>query len=306
MTKLILVRLALGLVTLFLAVSVTFFIIRGTGDPVSELLGASATPERVAQLRHQMGLDQPLFSQYLDYMAALVQGDLGNSLRYTTPNIDLIASRLPNTILLASVALAIAVVVGVPLGILAAVKEGTWIDRLASTIALLGQSVPVYWLGMMLILYFAVQLRWLPAGQNTTAAAIILPAVALSTLPMAQIARLTRSSLSEVLGEQFILAGRARGLSTAAIVVRHGLRNSAIPVVTILGLQVGALLSGAVTTEYVFAWPGLGTLATQAIEARDFPLVQAVVVIGVVIFVVVNFLIDVLYAVIDPRIRRRS
>lgn len=306
MIKLLAIRIGLGLVTLLIAVTVAFLIVRGSGDPAAELLGASATPERVAQLRHELGLDAPLLTQYLHFLGGLVRGDLGESLRYNQPNLELVMQRLPATFQLAGAALLIAVVVGVPLGTLAATREGTWVDRLASAVALFGQSVPVFWLGLMLILLFAVQLHWLPAGQQSGPLSVVLPAVALSTLPMAQIARLTRSSMSETLGEQFIVAGRARGLSTAAIVLRHGLRNSAIPVLTIFGLQVGALLSGAVTVEYVFAWPGLGTLATQAVQGRDFTLVQAVVVVGVAVFVVVNLVIDVLYVVVDPRIRKST
>jgi peptide/nickel transport system permease protein len=304
--KLLGIRIGLGLVTLLIAVTVAFLIVRGSGDPAAELLGASATPDRIADLRHQLGLDAPLISQYFDFLGGLLRGDLGESLRYNQPNFDLVMQRLPSTFELAGVALIIACVVGVPLGTLAAMKEGTWVDRLASAVALFGQSVPVFWLGLMLILLFAVQLHWLPAGQQNGPLSVILPAVALSTLPMAQIARLTRSSMSETLSEQFIVAGRARGLSTASIVLKHGLRNSSIPVITIFGLQVGALLSGAVTVEYVFAWPGLGTLATQAVQGRDFTLVQAVVVVGVAVFVVVNLVIDVLYVVVDPRIRRST
>jgi len=302
--KTIVIRLLLGIATLFLAVTVAFIVAHGSGNPAAELLGASATPERVAQLQHELGLDRPLYVQYFDFIGGLLRGDLGTSLRYNQPNLELIMQRIPATFELTAVALAIAVVVGIPLGTLAAVKESTWIDRVTSAVALFGQSVPVFWLGMMLILIFAVQLGWLPAGQRNGPLSVVLPAVALSTLPMAQIARLTRSSMAETLGEQFIVAGRARGLSRASIILRHGLRNSSIPVLTIFGLQIGALLSGAVTVEYVFAWPGLGTLATQAIEGRDFTLAQAVVVVGVFVFVIVNLIIDVLYAVIDPRIRR--
>lgn len=297
-------RALLSAVTLLIAVSFAFFIARGSGDPAAELLGASATPARIAALRVELGLSEPLFNQYINYLGGIFTGNLGESLRYSEPNLQLILQRLPATLQLTFVAIGIAVVVGVPLGCLAAIKEGRIIDRVASTFALLGQSVPVFWLGLMLILVFAINLGIFPAGLRSGPLSVVLPAVALSTLPMAQIARLTRSAMAEVLSDQFIIAARSRGLSALSIYVRHALRNSLVPVVTVFGLQLGALLSGAVTVEYVFAWPGLGTLATQAIQSRDFTLVQAVVVVGVVIFVVINLLIDILYAVIDPRIRR--
>ncbi|GII78542.1 peptide ABC transporter permease [Sphaerisporangium rufum] len=292
-----------GVVTLLIAVSAAFFLARGTGDPVREMLGDLAGPEQVAQLSAQLGLDRPLPVQYAAFVGDLATGDLGTSIRYGTPNLDLILGWLPASLQLAAAAMVLAVLVGIPLGVWAALREGRFADRFASTVALTGQSIPLFWLGLMLILLFAVTLGWLPAGQSTGFSSLILPAVTLSTLPMAQIARLTRSSMSEVLGEAFLDATRARGVARWRVVLVHALRNAALPVITIIGLQTGTLLSGAITVEFVFAWPGLGTLATQAVQMRDFSLIQAIVIFGAVVFVLVNLIVDLLYGILDPRIR---
>lgn len=303
MIKLLATRLGLGLVTLFIAVTGAFFLVHSSGSPAVQILGESASPERVAALNHQLGLDRPMVVQYLDFLGQLVRGDLGESLRYAQPNASLIMERLPATVELAAAALLIALVIGVPLGALAATREGRPADRLVSAISLVGVSMPIFWIGLMAILFFAVRLHWLPAGQRDGLASLVLPAVTLAALPLAQIARLARSTMSETLRQQFITASRARGLSSARVVINHALRNSAIPVLTIFGLQTGLLLSGAVTVEFVFSWPGLGTLATNAVQGRDFTLVQAVVVVGVAVFVITNLVVDVLYGIIDPRIR---
>lgn len=292
-----------GLITLVLSVTIAFFLTRGTGNPVREMLGDFASDQQVADLSARLGFDRPLPVQYFSFFGDLFTGDLGQSLRYGTSNIQLILDRLPASMALALTATAIAVVIGVPLGIFAAVREGRPADRIASAVALLGQSVPLFWLGMMLILVFAVDLGWFPAGQANGASSVVLPAVTLSLLPMAQIARLTRSGMSEILQDTFISAVDARGIATWRKIFVHGFRNASLPVITIVGLQTGALLSGAVTVEYVFAWPGLGTLATQAVQTRDFPLVQAIVVFGAVVFVLINLAVDVLYGVLDPRVR---
>jgi peptide/nickel transport system permease protein len=292
-----------GLATLLIAVSIAFLLARGTGDPVREMLGDLASQQQVAALQAQLGLDRSIGLQYVAFLKDLVIFDLGESLRYGTSNLDLILSRLPASALLAAAAMLLAVVAGVPLGIWAALKEGRLADRVASTIALTGQSIPLFWLGLMLILFFAVGLGWLPAGQYTGFRSLILPAVTLSTLPMAQIARLTRSGMTEILGETFVSASHARGITRWRIVLVHAFRNACLPVITIIGLQAGTLLSGAITVEFVFAWPGLGTLATQAVQTRDFSLIQAIVVFGAVVFVVINLLVDLLYGILDPRIR---
>jgi peptide/nickel transport system permease protein len=303
MTRFLVGKVVNGLITLILAVSIAFFLARGTGNPVREMLGDFATDSQVADLSARLGFDRPLLIQYFDFFGHLFTGDLGQSLRYGASNVDLVMARLPASLTLAVAAMLIAVIIGVPLGIWAAVREGRPADRLASVVALIGQSVPLFWLGLMLILVFAVQLGWFPAGQATGLSSVVLPAVTLSMLPMAQIARLTRSGMSEVLQDTFISAVDARGIATWRKVFVHGFRNASLPVITIVGLQTGALLSGAVTVEYVFAWPGLGSLATQAVQTRDFPLVQAIVVFGAVVFVLINLAVDVLYGVLDPRVR---
>ena len=303
MIKLVATRLGLGLVTLFIAVSGAFFLVHSSGSPAVQILGESASAARVAALDHKLGLDRPLVVQYAAFLGQLVRGDLGESLRYGQPNASLILERLPATVELAVAALLVALVVGVPLGALAATREGRPADRVVSALSLVGVSMPIFWIGLMAILFFAVRLQWLPAGQRDGLASLVLPALTLAALPLAQIARLSRSSMSETLRQQFITASRARGLSSARVVINHALRNSAIPVLTIFGLQTGLLLSGAVTVEYVFSWPGLGTLATAAVQGRDFTLVQAVVVVGVAVFVITNLVVDVLYGIIDPRIR---
>jgi peptide/nickel transport system permease protein len=303
MFRLTLTKLGHGLLTLLLAVSIAFVLVRGTGSPAKQMLGDMATPEQVAELEASLGLDQPLPVQYLRYLGDVATFNLGDSLRYGQSNVDLIVARVPASLTLAFGALALAVLVGVPLGILAATREGGIIDRLSSAIALLGQSAPLFWLGLMLILIFSVRAGWLPAGQFNSPSSAVLPAVTLSTLPMAQIARLTRSSMSEVLHEGFITSARARGLAQWRIVMIHALRSASLPIVTIIGLQMGMLLSGAVTVEYVFAWPGLGSLAMNAVQARDFTLVQGLVLVGATVFVLVNLLVDLIYGLVDPRIR---
>ncbi|MGB0099007.1 MAG: ABC transporter permease [Nocardioides sp.] len=296
-------HLGAAAITLWIAVTIAFGLGRLSGDPTTNILGPMASPEQRAALEAQLGLDQPLLVQYFDYLVGIVTLDFGTSLQFYQPNLTMILDRLPYTLQLVGAGMAIAVVIGVPLGVLAATREGTWWDRAASALALLGQSIPVFWLGMMLVLLFAVRLGWLPAGQAGSWQHLVLPAVTLSLYPMAHVARLARASMAEVLREPFIDSARARGLRTRSIVWRHGFGNAAAPVLTIVVLQAGALLSGAVAVEYVYSWPGLGQLALQAIQFRDFPLVQAIVVFGAITFVVLNQLVDVIHVVIDPRLR---
>lgn len=297
-------KLGGALVTFVLALTLAFLLSRLSGDPTVNILGPFAQPEQFDELRARLGLDDPLPVQFLDYLTSAFTADFGASLQYGQENTSLILERLPNTLILLAVAMTLAIAIGVPLGVLAAVKEGSAWDRLASTTALVGQSVPVFWLGLMLILVFAVNLGLLPAGQDGGPAHVVLPAVTLALFPLAQIARLTRATMAEVLREPYIDAARARGLAARRIIGLHALRNASLPVVTITALQAGLLLSGAVAVEYIYNYSGFGLLAIQAVEFRDFTLVQAVVVFGVLAFVLLNLLVDVLYAVIDPRIRR--
>lgn len=292
-----------ALLTLLLAVTIAFLLGRAAGDPVRQMLGEMATEEQVAAARAELGFDRPLPVQFGTYLADLARGDLGESLRYNRSNWELILSRLPASLQLAGAAVVLGTVFGIPLGILAAIRENTIWDRISVSLALIGQSMPLFWLGMMFVLLFAVRLDWLPSGQAGTWRHLVLPAATLAMFPLARIARLTRSSMSEVLENNYIASARARGLSEWRVIIGHALRNASLPVLTLIGLQAGALLSSAVTVEFVFAWPGLGTLATQAVQFRDFGLVQAIVIVGAVTFVAINLLVDVIYGVIDPRIR---
>lgn len=296
-------RLLVLLASTFIALTTAFALGRLSGDPTVNILGPTAPPEQREALRHELGLDRPPLTQYLDYFRSVFTGDFGDSLQFYQSNTTLILERLPYTLQLVAAGMTIAVLIGVPLGVLAATREGTWWDRAASTLALLGQSVPVFWLGMMLVALFAVKLGWLPAGQSGTPRHLILPAVTMSLYPMAHIARLTRASMSEALTEPFIDSARARGLSTAGVVWRHAFKNALMPVLTIVILQTGILMSGAVAIEYVYSWPGLGQLALQAVQFRDYPLVQAIVVFGALTFVVLNLLVDVIHSIVDPRVR---
>ena len=296
-------RVTGGVITLLLAVTLAFLLVRLAGDPVVHMLGDIAPPEQIEAKRHELGLDRPLVVQYVSYMGSLLTGDLGESLRYQRSNGPLIAGRLLASLQLAGAAILLAVVIGVPVGLFAAFREGTSVDRVMMFFALISQSLPLFWLGMMLILLFAVELRWLPAGQSGSWKHVILPAVSLSAYPMARIARLMRSSAIDVIGEDYVTAARARGLSRWRVATVHVLRNAALPVVTIIGLHLGQMLSGVVTLEVVFSWPGLGALAVGALRFRDFFLVQAIVVVGASLFVAINLAVDLLYGAIDPRIR---
>jgi len=303
MTKFLGPRLGGALVTLWIVLTVVFLLGAVIGDPVNMLLGESAMPEQVAALRESMGFNRPLYQQYGSYLADLVTGDLGESIRYHRPNLDLVMERLPHTVRLAGAAMLLALAVGVPLGILAAWKEGSAWDRAAVSISVFFQSMPVFWLGLMLVLIVSVNLGWAPAGGVGSFSHLILPAVTLATHPTAYIVRVMRGSMCDVLEEEYITSARARGLRESVVVLGHAVRNASLPLVTLIGLQAGVLLSGAVTTEFVFAWPGIGTLAVDAISNRDVTLVQAVVLTGAIAFIVINVVVDALYGAIDPRIR---
>jgi ABC-type dipeptide/oligopeptide/nickel transport system permease component len=273
------------------------------GDPVQAMLGESAAPRDVAMVRERLGLDRPLGEQYLAFMGGALVGDLGRSLRTDEPVLGEIAARFPATLELALAAMAVAIALALPLGIVSAVKAGTWIDHTAGAFALIGISMPGFWLGPLLALAFSVSLGWLPVSGRGTAAHLVLPAVTLGTPLAAVLARTTRASLIEELRQVYVLAARARGFSSARIVLRHAFRNSLIPVVTVLGLQFGVVLTGAVVTETIFAWPGVGRLLIQSIAARDYPAVQGCILFIAVIYVSVNLAVDLIYGALDPRIR---
>jgi ABC-type dipeptide/oligopeptide/nickel transport system permease component len=273
------------------------------GDPAQSMLGDSAAPEDVAKLRQTLGLDRPLVQQYKSFVGGVVKGDLGTSFRYGTPVTREIGSRLVRTMQLALAAMAVAIVIAIPLGIMAAVRKGTAVDQAAMTLSLIGISMPNFWLGPLLAIVFAVRLGWLPVSGTGTVAHLVLPAVTLGAALAAILARMTRASVLEELRELYVLAARARGISRARAVIRHAFRNSLIPIVTIIGLQFGAVLTGTIITETIFAWPGVGRLLIQAINFRDYPLVQGCILFISFTYVTMNLLTDVAYGLLDPRIR---
>ncbi len=283
--------------------TIVFVVMRLSGDPIVLILPPDAPTAEVFRVRREMGLDEPLWVQYLVFLRNAVRGDFGQSIHFRQPALGVALERIPATIQLAVTAFALAVVVAVPVGIVAAVRRFSLWDHLGMFLALLGQSVPTFFLGILLLLVFAVWFPLLPIGGTGTPAHLIMPAVTLGAFAMASIARLTRSAMLEVLSQDYIRTARAKGLKEITVILRHGFRNALIPVVTIMGLQFGTLLGGAVVTETIFAWPGIGRLAIQSIFNRDYPVVQATVFLAAVAFVAVNFVVDLFYAVLDPRIR---
>jgi peptide/nickel transport system permease protein len=274
------------------------------GDPVLIFAGDKPmTEERAAELRHQLGLDRPMWVQYWDYASHALRGDLGRGLRSQRPVLDSILEALPSTLELTTTALLLAALVGITLGIVAAVAHGGWLDTLSMGVAMLGVSVPVFYSSLLLIIFFSFRLGWFPATGQGGLERLVLPATALGLASAAALARLVRSSMLEVLGQEYIVTARAKGLANQMVVLRHALKNALIPTVTMLGLQLGALLGGAVVTETIFSRPGLGRLAIDAIAGRDFPLIQGTVLFAAATYVLVNLVVDVLYAAIDPRIR---
>jgi ABC-type dipeptide/oligopeptide/nickel transport system permease component len=288
---------ALGVVTL------VFVALRASGDPASTMLPGDASVDELTALRHALGLDQPLYVQYVRFLADVVAGDFGTSFRHQQPALPLVLERLPATLELALAALVLAVAVALPLGIVAALHRGRLADLLAMGFAVVGQATPYFWMGIMLILVVSVELGWLPTSGRGSWKHLILPAVTLGTHFAAALARLTRTSMLEVLGQNYVTTARAKGLSECSVILAHALKNAAVPVVTLIGLQFGTLLGGAVVTETIFAWPGVGRLAVQSIFVRDYPVVQAGVFVLALTFVAINLLVDLLYGYLDPRIR---
>ncbi|WP_459872718.1 nickel ABC transporter permease [Endothiovibrio diazotrophicus] len=307
MIRFLAVRLSsAALVVVGVATLVFFFLHLTPGDPVEALLGEHARPADRQALRVALGLDRPLGEQLVGYFANLSQLDLGRSLYSRRPVAELLWERLPATAELAAAALVVAVVVALPLGMVAAARRGGGWDRGAMAFSLLGASIPNFWLGPLLILAFSLGLGWFPVSGREAAGSLVLPAVTLGTALAAILARMVRGALIETLHEEYIRTARAKGLAEWAVVVRHALRNAALPVITVLGLQLGALLGGAVVTETVFAWPGLGQLLVEAIQRRDYPVVQGTVLLISLLYVAVNALTDVAYAWADPRVRLRG
>lgn len=304
MFRYVLKRLLLALPVL-LGVSVVVFVaIRLIpGDPALLMAGQAATQEVVQQIRTSLGLDQPLPVQYLYFLRNVIRGDLGRSLFNGAPVVEELAQRFPRTVRLALASILVASLIGIPSGVFAATRRSSWVDTLVMVVALAGVSVPVFWLGLNLMLVFSVRLQWLPAFGYETWRHLLLPSVTLGAASAAIVARMTRSAMLEVLSQEYVRTARAKGLGERVVVNRHALRNALIPVVTILGLQLGTLLSGAVLTETVFAWPGIGRLLVEAVLARDYPVIQGATQLIAATFVALNVLVDVLYGLLDPRIR---
>jgi peptide/nickel transport system permease protein len=296
-------RLAQALLVVVGVSLVVFFVIRLSGDPTFLLLSADATEADRARFAREQGFDRPIHVQYAVFVTRALRGDLGRSLRYGQPVLPLVLERLPATLELALAALVVSLVVAIPAGVISAVRRNTVYDNLTMLGALFGQSMPVFWLGIMLILVFAVRFELLPTSGRGGLDHLVLPALTLGLYSTARITRLVRAGMLDVIGQDYIRTAWAKGLPDRRVIFKHALRNTLIPVVTIVGLEMGTLLGGAVITETIFAWPGLGRLAVTAIFQRDYPLVQAAVLVTALVFVVTNLLVDLLYGWLDPRIR---
>src|SRR6266849_1502468 len=302
-TGYILRRLWQSVLVLFAVSLLSFVLIFLSGDPVAALVPLNARGEDMDNVRHQYGLDQPILAQYVLFGSRAFSGDLGESFRYRTAALPLVLGRLPTTLVLACASVVLSTAISLPLGVLAATRRGRLADALASTLALLAISMPSFWLGVILILLFAGGLRMLLASGSGTWQQLILPTITISAFSIGLLTRLIRRAVGETLGQPFVTTARAKGLSERAIAWVHVLRNSAIPVVTVMGLQFGALIGGSVVVETVFAWPGVGWLMIQSIEARDLPVIRAAVLVLAIFIVLINLAVDVLYSVLDPRIR---
>ena len=285
--------------------SLVFVVLRLTGDPAMMVAPPGATLDDLAAIRRELGLDHSVGVQYVEFLRKLAVGDLAESFRYRRPALEIVTERAAATVQLALAAQLLAIAIAIPLGVIAAIRRDTWLDGTLTGLATLGQSIPHFWLGLMAIVVFAVHLGWLPTSGRGGWGHLVLPAITLSSYSMASLTRLMRSSVLEVLGSDYIRTARAKGLSAGPVFFKHALKNALIPVVTLTGLQIGVLLSGAVIVETVFAWPGIGRLIIEAIHTRDYPLVQAAVVLMALLFVVVNQGVDLCYRWLDPRVAGR-
>lgn len=299
----LLVRLLESIVTIWGVLTIMFFSLRLTGDPALVMLPIGTPPEQVEEFRRALGFDRPVIIQYFDFFGRALRGDFGTSIRFDEPALSLVLERLPRTAELALLAMVVAILLGGFAGIIATIKQNSVVELLAMGAALFGQATPVFWLGIMLILLFAARLQWLPSGGTGGVSHLILPVFTLAVFSSASIARLLRSSLLEIQGNDYVRTAHAKGLSSRKVLFTHQLRNALIPVVTVIGIQTGHLLGGAVITETIFSWPGAGRLIVQAIQNRDFPVVQAAAAVFATTIVLINFLVDLTYSVLDPRIR---
>jgi peptide/nickel transport system permease protein len=303
MRRYVLARLAQSALVVLLSLTAVFGMVRLGGDPVLLFLPMDIQAKDVNEIRQRLGFNDPLVVQYGRFMSGALRGNFGESLRYRRDAFGLVLERLPATLLLAGAAMALTLVAAVPLGVVTAVRRDTVVDHVGTLATVLGQATPGFWLGLMMIYLFAVQLRWLPTGGYGTLAQLIMPAVVLAAFYSARVARLTRSAMLEVLGEEYIKTARAKGLAEGRVIAKHTLRNAAIPIVTLAGLEAGQLLGGAVITETIFAWPGLGRLTVQALLNRDFPVVMAAVSFTSVVYTLMNLGVDLAYGWLDPRVR---
>lgn len=303
MTRFILGRLLRGLLTLWLVMTAVFIVLRLSGDPATIMLGPDSPPEAIEAFRQRNGLDDPLPVQYVRYLGNLVQGDFGDSLRDDRPVTELLRLRLGATLELGIAAVLIAVVIGLPLGVLSALKHNSVWDRLAMLFAFAGQSTPGFFIGILLILCFSLQLTLLPSSGRGTWQQLLMPAFTLATGLLAALARMTRSAMLEVVRQDYVRTARSKGLSERGVVLGHIMRNAALPVVTLFGLSLGTLIGGAAITETVFAWPGVGRMAVSAVSNRDFPVIQLIVIVVAASVVLINLLVDITYGLLDPRVR---
>lgn len=315
MGKYIIRRLFDLLPTVFVVAVIVFVITRLIpGNPAAVMLGPTASVEDIANLTAKLGLDQPLYKQFIDYLFGLLQGDFGTSLSYNQPVTQLILERFPNTVILALAALIIALLIGIPAGMISAARQNSPLDYSVMLVSLLGVSMPIFWLGVMLVLFFSVNLGWFPAtgmgslddGWISYIKHLVLPSITLATIPMATFARITRSSMLEVISQEYIKTARAKGVAEFWVISKHVLKNALTPILTVLGMQISMLLGGAVLTETIFSWPGMGRLIVDAIDKRDFVVVQGTVLFIAIIFVLVNLLVDILYKVVNPRVNYDS
>jgi ABC-type dipeptide/oligopeptide/nickel transport system permease component len=298
-------RVLRAVIALWLVSTVVFVVMRLSGDPVPLLLPPDAPRSEIFRVRAELGLDRPLPVQYAVFLASTARGDFGRSIHFRRPAMQAVVERLPATIELGLAAFAFALVVAVPVGVLSAIRRNSWLDQSAMGVALVGQSAPTFFVGILFILILSIKVGWFPTSGRGDWRHLVLPALTLGLFAMASMARVTRSAVLEVLRADYVRTARAKGLAERLVVAKHTLKNAAIPIVTITGLQFGGLLGGAVVTETVFAWPGIGRLAIQSIYNRDYPVVQASVFIAAVMFIVINFFVDVIYGLLDPRVRSR-
>lgn len=303
MQRFIFFRIIQAIFTVFIIGTLVFFFMRLTGDPVSLLVPIDAEPELIEQIKEEFGLDEPLFVQYLLFVKGAVKGDFGESFKMEEPALELVWKRFPATLELAVTAALLAWAIGIPLGLISAITRDSWFDKFGKIFALLGQATPSFWLGVMLMLFFGVQLDILPIAGRDEPGSLIMPAVTISFIMLASIMRLTRSAMLDALNSEFVTMARIKGIHRFQINMVHAFKNASIPLVTLMSLQISRLLMGAVIAETIFSWPGVGKLALDAVFSRDFPIIQAVVLFSAVIFCTMNIIVDIIYAYIDPRIR---